>query len=462
LNTLEFPKDNGNFTDDEFTVGKGRTFKGLMSVNVLLVSGQMPALTLDDLRKAVPKAGFFADREWIWSPEPFQLSKAQRKMLTRLGHPLHRFQQASDEIYRLSGEGRRPAWIAKLLDAGKPDWMIAHQRSERQRGIIPRVIRPDLLLTEDGFSASELDAVPGGIGTLGWLSQAYAAAGFEIFGGAKGMLEGFASLFDGEGADILVSEESGDYRPEMDWLAGELGEGFSVHEAESWTPGEREAYRFFELYDWKSIPAIRDLAASGKVTPPLKPHFEEKLWLALFWTPSLRKVWESELRGSHLQMLKKVIPYGWPVDPAEIPPHAAIPRLEVSSWDEVGEFSQKDRRLVLKVSGFSELAWGSRGVTIGHDEPSSEWQRLVSEAQAEFVTQPRVMQEFQETKLIEHPYFDPETGERRIMVGRVRLCPYYFVDREGQTKMGGCLATIVPADKKKIHGMRDGVLVPCM
>jgi len=28
--------------------------------------------------------------------------------------------------------------------------------------------------------------------------------------------------------------------------------------------------------------------------------------------------------------------------------------------------------------------------------------------------------------------------------------------------LGGCLATIVPADKKKIHGMRDGILVPCM
>ena len=42
--------------------------------------------------------------------------------------------------------------------------------------------------------------------------------------------------------------------------------------------------------------------------------------------------------------------------------------------------SQKDRRLVLKVSGFSELAWGSRGVTIGHDVSSEEWRRLVAEA----------------------------------------------------------------------------------
>ncbi|MDC0614071.1 hypothetical protein OAP08_06245, partial [Akkermansiaceae bacterium] len=111
----------------------------------------MPTLTLADLENSAPKAGFFANREWIWSPEPFQLSKNQKKTLNRLGRPLHRFQCVSDELYRLSSEGRRPEWIAKLLDAGKPNWMINHQRSSEQRNVIPKVIRPDLLLTEDGF-----------------------------------------------------------------------------------------------------------------------------------------------------------------------------------------------------------------------------------------------------------------------------------------------------------------------
>lgn len=420
----------------------------------------MAELTLEDLKARVPKAGLFAGREWIWSPEPFPLGKKEKKMLRRLGHPLHRFQEASDEIYRLSSEGRRPPWVSQVLDAGKPAELVQHQRSPDLRGITPRVIRPDLLLTERGLVASELDAVPGGMGTLGWLSETYAEAGFELIGGTRGMLDGFASLFQ-DGADILVSEESGDYRPEMEWLAGKLGPGFSVHRAEDWQPRKREAYRFFELFDWEKINAFEALQASGKVTPPLKPHFEEKLWLALFWAPSLRKIWEQELRGAHLRLLQKVIPYGWVVDPTEIPPHAAIPRLEVASWDEVGDFSQKERRLVLKISGFSELAWGSRGVSIGHDLPFPEWQDLLREAQQAFASQPRVMQEFSETKLVEHPYFDPSNGEKRMMTGRVRLCPYYFVDQRGTTSLGGCLATIVPADKKKIHGMKDGILVPC-
>src|ERR1035441_4686540 len=50
------------------------------------------------------------------------------------------------------------------------------------------------------------------------------------------------------------------------------------------------------------------------------------------------------------------------------------------------------------------------------------------------------------------------------MKGRARLCPYYFVSGEGdnlRSALGGVLATIVPADKKIVHGMTDAVLAPC-
>jgi hypothetical protein len=47
------------------------------------------------------------------------------------------------------------------------------------------------------------------------------------------------------------------------------------------------------------------------------------------------------------------------------------------------------------------------------------------------------------------------------MKGRVRLCPYYFCG-ERETKLGGVLATICPADKKLLHGMKDAILAPCI
>ena len=69
------------------------------------------------------------------------------------------------------------------------------------------------------------------------------------------------------------------------------------------------------------------------------------------------------------------------------------------------------------------------------------------------------MQRFHKGRLVEQRYWDSETSELKTMKGRVRLCPYYFVETD-KVKMRGALATVVPADKKLLHGMRDAILVP--
>jgi hypothetical protein len=422
-------------------------------------------LSLDQLHAAMPSAGLFAGGEWQWSPEPLKLTKAEARMITRLGHPLSRFQQACDTIYRRSAAGKLPEWVAELMDFGKPDWMVRHQRDAAMAGKLAAVIRPDLLLTNDGVALTELDSVPGGIGVTAWLSQTYAAAGHNVLGGADGMIEGFRSIVPG-GADILVSDEAGDYRPEMDWLADQLGAGWETRAAEEYQPHDgRAVYRFFELFDWESVPELRHLAdavVAGKLTltPPLKPHLEDKLWLALLWSPALRRVWEGALRGSYLKRMREITPFGWVLDPEPLPPHAALPRLDAHDWDEVARFSQKERQLVLKISGFHETAWGSRGVFIGHDLSADEWSGRLRHALEQAGEQPWLMQEFREGRLIEHPVFRAD-GTVEMMRGRARLCPYFFTNPEGVTTFGGCLATIAPADKKKIHGMTDAVLVPC-
>ena len=409
-------------------------------------------VSLSELKDAFPAKGLFADKSWHFSPEPLRLESKERRELERMGAVLASFQEAQDRIYRRSAKGKVAPWLAELLDTGKPEWMVDWQREGAQAEVVPRVIRPDLLWTEEGFSVTELDSVPGGMGVTAWLGQLYEG----VLGGKSGMIEGFRSLL-GEGPkQIWISDESGDYRPEMRWLAEQMGET-SVQRAEEWK-GEA-GYRFFELFDWSSIPALEGSDGKEGLTPPVKPLFEEKLWLALLHTPGLKSLWEQELRGKYFEQLKKWIPMGWVVDPYPLPPHAALPQLNVNSWAEVGKMSQKERRLVLKVSGFSELAWGSRGVHIGHDEPGERWDSLIVQAGEEFSTQPWMMQQFREAKLIEHPYYDRDSGEVKTMVGRARLCPYYFVGKR-EVSLGGCLATIVPADKKKIHGMEDAILVP--
>lgn len=277
------------------------------------------------------------------------------------------------------------------------------------------------------------------------------------------MLEGMHAAHP-EGALVAVSRESSDYRPEMQWLAQELG--FPFIEAEAL--GEEQAsplYRFWELFDTDNIPAARALsckAAEGKVSlsPPPLAHLEEKLWLALLHMPGLRRAWEAEMRAAHLERLRQMVPFSWVVDPTPLPPQAALPRLELNSWDEVAALGRSARRLVLKISGFSPLAWGSKSVVVGHDVGTPEWQAALQRAMAEAPTHPWVMQEFREARLVEHPYYGAD-GSLLSLKGRVRLCPYYFRTREGSVQLGGCLATITPADKKKIHGMSDAILVPC-
>lgn len=422
------------------------------------------SLSLEQITAAMPEGGLF-DGGWKFSPEPLRLTPAEGRFITSLGHPLAQFQQACDELYRRSAKGKLPGWIAALLDTGKPAWMADLQKETGTRTDFPRVIRPDLILTEGGFALTELDSVPGGIGITAWLSRLYADAGYPVLGGRDGMIAGFSSVLAENGA-ILLSEESADYRREMQWLAGEAGGGRTVEAAERYQPDGRALYRFFEWFDWQAIPEARrlaELAAAGELSlsPPCKPHLEDKLWLALLWTPALKPVWEKTLRGSHLARVREIVPPGWVVDPAPLPPQAALPVLGVNSWEEVADFSQKQRRLVLKISGFHETAWGSRGVHIGHDLSQTEWSDRVRGALADFESQPWIMQEFREGRLVEHPVYQ-EDGSVARMRGRVRLCPYFFTDAQGRTTLGGALATLAPADKKKIHGMRDAVLLPCV
>ena len=104
------------------------------------------------------------------------------------------------------------------------------------------------------------------------------------------------------------------------------------------------------------------------------------MWFALFWMQPLREFWRRELGEKYFLKLQEVIPYSWPLDPTPLPQHAVIPRLEIHDWREAGKLSQKERNLLIKVSGFSPLGWGSRGIVVGSDVPQTEWEREIEQA----------------------------------------------------------------------------------
>ena len=182
---------------------------------------------------------------------------------------------------------------------------------------------------------------------------------------------------------------------------------------------------------------------------------------ALFWNRNLQEFWQQELGGKFMRKLKEVIPRTWTIDPTPIPPHAAIPGLNLTNWHQLAKLSQKERQLILKLSGFNEKAWGARSIRFGADLSQANWAESVEQAISEFEHSPWILQQYEKPRVVQHDWFDFDSGTPVSMKGRVRLCPYYFVHGENDINLGGVLATICPADKKIIHGMRDAILAPC-
>ena len=156
-----------------------------------------------------------------------------------------------------------------------------------------------------------------------------------------------------------------------------------------------------------------------------------------------------------------MVPYTWVMDPAPLPPHAAIPELNLTDWRELKTLSQKERELILKVSGFSEQAWGSRGVSLGSDLPQADWSTAVKAGgPAGFDQTPYVLQRYDKPRVVEVQWVDLDRGtccsrcEAALGCVRITSSP---AKRALRAHLGGVLATICPADKKIIHGMAEAI-----
>ena len=155
-----------------------------------------------DLRSALGSTPLFEDKSWQLSPDAWPLTRAQVTELEAIGDACIAFHGALEQLYQRSVAGKnllrnRPLlapWVADYLDRGKPPELVEHARAKGSRGALPTVLRPDLLLTDEGFVMSELDSVPGGIGLTAFFNRLYASQG-NILGGDDAMVTGFhASL----------------------------------------------------------------------------------------------------------------------------------------------------------------------------------------------------------------------------------------------------------------------------
>ena len=469
----------------------------------------MPDLASADLQSVLAATPLFENKSWQLSPDAWALSPAQAAELAQIGTACLEYHQALEALYLRSAAGKnllrnRPLlapWVADYLDRGKPAELIAHARDPRNRGALPCVLRPDLLLTDEGFVLTELDSVPGGIGLTAFLNRLYAGEipganlppTHDVLGAGDAMISGFYAAVAAARPDLsnplialIVSEEASTYRPEMSWLADQLElQGkrvFFLTPEEVFLNGTTLCfdlegnpekidiiYRFFELFDLANIPtapAIFSAWAAGEVAvvPPMRPFQEEKLGLALFHHHRLQDYWAEALSAGSQKILSRLIPPSWIVDSTPLPPGAVLDGPKVggralTDWRQLAAASQKERELILKISGYHESAWGARSVVLGSDCSREEWQAGIDVALADSPRNPHILQLYKKPCRVKHRVYDREQ-QLRVVEGRLRLCPYYFV-KGGKAVLSGALATFCPPDKKIIHGMQDAALLPC-
>jgi hypothetical protein len=519
------------------------------------------SLAYETIRAALAAQPLFEAKSWQLSPEAWPLTPDQVAELEAIGAACLEFHAALETLYLRSVAGKNllrnkpllAPWVADYLDRGKPRELVVHARDPKNRGVFPNVLRPDLLLTADGFVLTELDSVPGGIGLTAFLNRLYSeeirnskseirnksearnseagaksapvaerlpvphgsesvSATLEtqnsipktqdssgVLGENDDMISGFyASLaalrpeVSNPVIALVLSDEAATYRPEMEWLALQLqwlGKRVYCLRPDRIFPlgsalffdveGNPEkidvVYRFFELFDLANIrtaPFFFEAWQAGEVaiTPPMRHFQEEKLALALFHHHRLQEFWAETLGRRTLELLRRIIPPTWVLDAAPLPPGAVLDGPHVGGrplhdWRELAGASQKERDLIIKISGFHETAWGARSVVLGSDCSRDEWQFGLDRALELAPTNLHVLQAYRKPKRVQHPVYrrpekDGAPAVATAEAGRLRLCPYYFVV-EGQTRLSGALATFCPPDKKIIHGMQDAALLPC-
>lgn len=465
------------------------------------------SLSFETIRASLAAQPLFEDKTWQLSPDAWPLTAEQVAQLEAIGAACLEFHQAMETLYLRSAAGKNllrnkpllAPWVADYLDRGKPPALVAHARDPKNRGTLPPVLRPDLLITDEGFTLTELDSVPGGIGLTAFLNRLYGGESDPaVLGHGDAMIRDFHAALAALRPEarnpliaLVVSDEAATYRPEMQWLAQQLqvqGKRVFCLKPEDIFPLENALffdvdgnpekidvlYRFFELFDLENIRTqkfIFEAWAAGEVAiaPPMRHFQEEKLTLALFHHHLLQDYWAEAVSGRALKLLRALIPASWVMDPAPLPPGAVLdgPRAggrSLNDWRDLTNASQKERDLIIKISGYHETAWGARSVVLGSDCSREEWQQGVERAIELAPTNLHVLQAYKKPRRLEHPVFERVTANgampaATVKPGRLRLCPYYFVV-EGKARLSGALATFCPPDKKIIHGMQDAALLP--
>lgn len=355
---------------------------------------------------------------FLVGPQPLYLSSADGKEVERIGKDVVDFMRVADELYHSEVD------VKYLLDKGKPK---IFQGAGQSRYLF---VRPDLLITNQGFSICEIETAPFGLALAELLNRAYRSAGFNTMVG-DGVLSQFLVKNTPSNGTIAYSQKTSSYAGQLEFLAKELLSGNGrLWQAEpadlALSRYNLNVYRGFYLHEYLSNLFVNSLVegfleGGGVVIPSLTPHMEEKALLALVWDKRWESFLNNQLGGAAFQHLKQVIPPTWVIGQE----HFFAPGLPsgVSSSEGLAALSKAKRKFVLKKSGFGSGSSWAEGV-IFLQEKSTERARVLLSVVCEDTQSLYVVQEFRPSQ--ERPMsYEKDYHTITQMQARIRLTPYF-------------------------------------
>lgn len=391
-----------------------------------------------ELLKDGPLFGEYKDVPWLISPSWFELTTAQILELKRLGHLLYHFLKVCNNLYF---ENKK---VARFVEQGKPRKVISLQRNLPNE--IPFLVRPDIVLTKDGFKVSEIEIIVGGMGMGSKIKEAYLSVVPSLKPYPKSILKSFLRTVEkivNHKRILLVPSFLSRYLPELKVFSRLCQrEGYDVEaippEEVKKTTKAGMIWRLFEAYEWDRI----DLP-NVPIYPPLKQFMEEKIWMALLHHEDYRNFWKNKL-GEDFDVLKKYILSTWIIRESYLP----MPLSELVN------LGRKKRQYVTKLSGYSEKAWGGKSFIYWGEPSNKKWRDFLLNAIRS--KELYILQEFQDSKKYSFPVLI--NGEVKPIDNlRIRLCPFYFKIGE-EVELGDIIVTLRKA--KNVHGAIDSIRIP--
>lgn len=377
------------------------------------------------------------------SPNPLILTEKQHQDIKRIGVEISAYFLAVQELYEKDED------VKQLLDFHVPEILCGNRQSNFL------FIRPDLVLTAEGFKLCEIETSTFGLSLADILNRSYRNIGIETMVETE-KLRDYLQTNTSDRGMVIDSAKTKAFYGQLQYLAERL---LSNDDTRRWSIGEIQeslntaetTWRAFYLADFVKDKNVRQFILrqlqknDGKnIVPGLSPQMEEKAILSFVWDKRYQDYFRQQLGVSGVNYLRQLIPPTWIVGHEK---HFLDEKIESSF--EISERGKADRRYVLKSSGFGDSpSWGE-GVTFLHKISGIQAATKINDA----VNSPQlyIMQAYKEGIKQATSYF--QNGAVIPFDGRVRVTPYYSLK-------DGCLLTIkatIRANSELIHASTDSI-----